>query len=177
MRRIGNHILTAELGGGLQPTSHRRTYPWPEDIEAQALCMLGGGANLLGYYMYHGGINPEGKETNLQESRVKGYNDLPVKSYDFQTCIRESGEVNESYGRLRRLHLLLQDFGEERQGETCFPEKLPGRGGFLYTAHHGGVNPESRTGFLFINNHQKTPDGGTEGCGRKAGFPGKGAGD
>ena len=23
--------------------------------------MLGGGANLLGYYMYHGGINPEGK--------------------------------------------------------------------------------------------------------------------
>lgn len=64
--------------------------------------MLGGGANLLGYYMYHGGINPEGKETNLQESRVTGYNnDLPVKSYDFQTCIRESGEVNESYGRLR----------------------------------------------------------------------------
>ena len=77
--------------------------------------------------MYHGGINPEGKETTLQESRATGYNnDLPVKSYDFQTCIRESGEVNESYGRLRRLHLLLQDFGEELAGsETCFPEKLP----------------------------------------------------
>ena len=89
--------------------------------------MLGGGANLLVYYMYHGGINPEGKETTLQESRATGYNnDLPVKSYDFQTCIRESGEVNESYGRLRRLHLLLQDFGEELAGsETCFPEKLP----------------------------------------------------
>ena len=115
-----NPYLTAELGGGLQPTSHRRTYPWPEDIEAQALCMLGGGANLLGYYMYHGGINPEGKETTLQESRATGYNnDLPVKSYDFQTCIRESGEVNESYGRLRRLHLLLQDFGEELAGSEA----------------------------------------------------------
>ena len=46
-----NPYLTAELGGGLQVTAHRRTYPWPEDIEAQALCYLGGGANLLGYYM------------------------------------------------------------------------------------------------------------------------------
>ena len=153
-----NPYLTAELGGGLQPTSHRRTYPWPEDIEAQALCMLGGGANLLGYYMYHGGINPEGKETTLQESRATGYNnDLPVKSYDFQTCIRESGEVNESYGRLRRLHLLLQDFGEELAGsETCFPEKLPESPEDLHTLRTTArVNPESRTGFLFINNHQR----------------------
>ena len=53
--------LTAELGGGLQVTSHRRTWPSPKDIEAQSICMLGGGANLLGYYMYHGGINPDGK--------------------------------------------------------------------------------------------------------------------
>lgn len=75
-----NPYLTAELGGGLQVTAHRRTYPWPEDIEAQTLCMLGAGANLLGYYMYHGGINPEGKYSTLQESRATGYcNDLPVK--------------------------------------------------------------------------------------------------
>ncbi len=33
--------LTAELGGGLQVTAHRRTYP--EDIEAQTICMLGAG--------------------------------------------------------------------------------------------------------------------------------------
>ena len=84
-------------------------------------------------------------------------NDLPVKSYDFQTCIRESGEVNESYGRLRRLHLLLQDFGEELAGsETCFPEKLPESPEDLHTLRTTArVNPESRTGFLFINNHQR----------------------
>ena len=29
---------------------------------------LGSGCNLLGYYMYHGGTNPEGKRTTLQES-------------------------------------------------------------------------------------------------------------
>ena len=47
--------LTAELGGGLQVTARRRTYPYPEDIEAQTICMLGAGANLIGYYMYNGG--------------------------------------------------------------------------------------------------------------------------
>lgn len=77
--------LTAELGGGLQVTAHRRTYPYPEDIEAQTICMLGAGANLIGYYMYHGGVNPDGKYTTLQESKATGYaNDLPVKSYDFR---------------------------------------------------------------------------------------------
>ena len=77
--------LTAELGGGLQVTAHRRTYPYPEDIEAQTICMLGAGANLIGYYMYHGGVNPDGKYSTLQESKATGYaNDLPVKSYDFR---------------------------------------------------------------------------------------------
>ena len=62
-------------------TALRRTYPYPEDIQAQAWCMLGAGANLLGYYMYHGGVNPDGKDTTLQEARETGYfNDLPAKS-------------------------------------------------------------------------------------------------
>ncbi|RGF34559.1 hypothetical protein DW081_00530 [Clostridium sp. AF46-9NS] len=99
--------LTAELGGGLQVTAHRRTYPYPEDIEAQTICMLGAGANLIGYYMYHGGVNPDGKYTTLQESKATGYaNDLPVKSYDFQTCLRENGLPSESYYRLRKHHFL-----------------------------------------------------------------------
>lgn len=73
--------------------------------------MLGSGANLLGYYMYHGGINPDGKYSTLQESRATGYaNDLPVKSYDFQTCIRESGKIGASFGRLKKIHLMLQAF-------------------------------------------------------------------
>ena len=73
--------LTAELGGGIQVTKHRRPVASNRDIGAMTLTKLGCGANLLGYYMYHGGINPEGKDTTLQESRATGYNnDLPVKA-------------------------------------------------------------------------------------------------
>lgn len=150
--------LTAELGGGLQVTSHRRTWPSPKDIEAQSVCMLGGGANLLGYYMYHGGINPDGKYSTLQESRATGYNnDLPVKCYDFQTCIRESGEINTSFGKLKKIHLLLQDFGESLAGtRTSFAEKQPETPDDVHTLRvTARVNPETGAGFLFVNNHQR----------------------
>jgi len=63
----------------------------------------------------------------LQESKATGYNnDLPVKSYDFQTCIRQSGEINESYGRLKKIHLMLQDFGEiVASSRPYFPLEKP----------------------------------------------------
>ena len=96
--------LTAELGGGLQVTSHRRTIATSKDIAAVALSKLGSGVNLLGFYMYTGGTNPEGKLTTLQESRATGYlNDLPVKSYDFRAAVREFGQVSST---LRELKLL-----------------------------------------------------------------------
>lgn len=150
--------LTAELGGGLQVTAHRRTYPYPEDIEAQSLCMLGAGANLLGYYMYHGGFNPDGHYTTLQESKATGYaNDLPVKSYDFQTCIRESGELNESYGKVKKLHLMIKDFEEIlAPAEVYLPNEKPSSPEDMDTVRacvrH---NNETGEGFIFINNHQR----------------------
>jgi beta-galactosidase len=150
--------LTAELGGGLQVTAHRRTYPYPEDIEAQSLCMLGAGANLLGYYMYHGGFNPEGHYTTLQESKATGYaNDLPVKSYDFQTCIRESGELNGSYGKVKKLHLMIKDFEEIlAPAEVYLPDKKPSSPEDMDTVRASvRHNHETGEGFLFINNHQR----------------------
>ena len=57
--------LTAELGGGLQVTLKRRPIAQPKDIGAMSLAKMGSGCNLLGYYMYHGGQNPEGKLTTL----------------------------------------------------------------------------------------------------------------
>lgn len=153
-----NPYLTAELGGGLQVTAHRRTYPFARDIEAQSVCMLGAGANLLGYYMYHGGYNPDGKYSNLQEARVTGYfNDLPVKSYDFQTCIRESGKLNESYHRLKRLHLMIHAFSETlAQAQAYFPDIQPENAEDM-TIPRISVRycHETQEGFLFINNHQR----------------------
>ena len=39
---------------------HRRVYVYPQDTYSLAIVKLGSGSNLLGYYMYHGGTNPEG---------------------------------------------------------------------------------------------------------------------
>ena len=152
--------LTAELGGGLQVTAHRRTYPYPEDIEAQTICMLGAGANLIGYYMYHGGVNPDGKYSTLQESKATGYaNDLPVKSYDFQTCLRENGLPSESYYSLRKHHVFIKNTEELlAPAKAYLPENIPGPAGAedmeaLRTAFR--YNEAADCGFLFINNHQR----------------------
>ena len=151
---------TAELGGGLQVTARRRTYPYPEDIEAQTICMLGAGANLIGYYMYHGGVNPDGQYTTLQESKATGYaNDLPVKSYDFQTCLRENGLPSESYYRLRKHHIFIKNTEELlAPAKVYLPDNIPEpmgaedmetlRAAFRY-------NKTADCGFLFINNHQR----------------------
>lgn len=153
-----NPYLTAELGGGIQVTQHRRTYPFPEDIEAQTLCMLGAGANLLGYYMYHGGTNPDGKLSDLQESKATGYyNDLPRKCYDFCTCIRENGKVAESYHRLKKIHNMIHTFTEELAGADVYlPDVQPESPEDMETPRVSvRYNSDCGTGFLFINNHQR----------------------
>lgn len=153
-----NPYLTAELGAGLQVTSHRRTYPWPEDVEANALTMLGSGAVLLGYYMYHGGINPDGRYSTLNETQtIGGYTTLPTKSYDFQTCIRQSGEINTSFGKLKKLHLLTADFGDLLAGaQAAFPEIKPSSAEDMETLRYTvRFNRGKEVGFLFLNNHQR----------------------
>lgn len=158
-----NPYLTAELGGGLETTAHRRTYPFAQDIEAQSLCMLGAGANLLGYYMYHGGVNPDGDfEENryavYQESRASGYfNDLPIKSYDFEACIHESGRLNGSYYKLKKLHLLTACFAERlAPAAAYFPDTQPAGPEDLETPRVSArYNHDTGEGFLFVNNHQR----------------------
>ena len=148
--------LTAELGGGLQVTKHRRPVATGRDTEAMTLVKLGSGCNLLGYYMYHGGTNPEGKLTTLQESRATGYpNDLPVKSYDFNAPIREYGQLSDSYRRIRRLSLFLHDFG----GRTARMDYIPQPGNpekvddFRNLRSAVRRNPETGEGLFFVNNY------------------------
>ena len=123
----GNYpYLTAELGGGLQPTRHRRPVPSASDTGAMSLVKLGCGANLLGYYMYHGGTNPKGKYSSLQETKAAGsWNDLPEYNYDFNAPVGEYGQVRESFREIKLLALFLQDFGEELCAmKPRFPEPL-----------------------------------------------------
>jgi hypothetical protein len=148
--------LTCELGGGMMTSYHRRIRIRPGDIVSVALTKVGSGSNLPGYYMYHGGTNPAGRLTTLQESQATGYwNDLPVKSYDFQAPLGEFGQIREHYNLLRRLHLFLHDFGAQL---AAMPARLPSErpsGRDDTTTLRWSVRSDGRAGFVFVNNYQR----------------------
>lgn len=154
--------LTAELGGGLQVTLKRRPVAQPKDIGAMSLAKMGSGCNLLGYYMYHGGQNPEGKLTTLEENIATGsLNDMSIKNYDFRAPLGQYGMPNGTYGEIKLYALFAHDFGEFLAStETVIPESNP-------------VTPENfselrtswrykncekcgkKRGFVFVNNYQR----------------------
>ena len=118
--------LTCELGGGMMPSYHRRINISGHEIQPLAVCKLGSGSNLPGYYMYHGGSNPllpaTASRTRIQDrglaetqaSAVTNYNDMPLINYDFQAPLGEMGQPNETaWHESRWLHQMLADWGEE----------------------------------------------------------------
>jgi hypothetical protein len=144
---------TCELGGGMMASYHRRVYMYPEDTESLALVKLASGVNLLGFYMYHGGENPEGKLTYLNETQATNYwNDLPVKNYDFQAPIGEFGQEREHYHFLRQLGLFLKDFGPGLSGMTSrtpnardslnWAMRSNGDSGYLFVSHYQHLSPQ-----------------------------------
>ncbi|MBR6406262.1 MAG: beta-galactosidase [Lachnospiraceae bacterium] len=150
--------LTAELGGGLQVTSHRRPVASSKDNEAAILCALGSGANLLGYYMYHGGINPDGKYSTLNEAQdIGGHTNTPKKSYDFDACLNEAGKPQESFGGLKKYAIFLHSFGEDLAGaETILPLVTSKNAADCETVRASlRVNRKSGNAYLFVNGHQR----------------------
>jgi beta-galactosidase len=147
---------TCELGGGMPPAYHRRPTIDPRDIDTIAFCKLGSGANLLGYYMYHGGTHASGVRGSLQETQESGYpNDLAPRSYDFQAPLGEFGQVRPHYHRLRRLHTFLQDFGQRLAPmPACYPAVLPAGLDDL-TTPRWAVRSDGESGFLFANTYQR----------------------
>ncbi|HEU4883690.1 MAG TPA: beta-galactosidase [Longimicrobium sp.] len=107
-------FLGAEYGAGIQNTYHRRPVIGADDAAAMLPVQVGSGNNLYGYYMFHGGTNPVGRRTTLQESQRTGYpTDVPVRSYDFQAPLSEFGEMRASYRKTRLVHHFLNEFGDE----------------------------------------------------------------
>lgn len=148
-------FLTAELGGGVQVTKHRRPVAEGRDIGAMSVAKLGSGVALLGYYMYHGGSNPKGKLSTLQESKATGYlNDLPEINYDFNAPIRQYGQISDNYREIRMLAYFLQDFGSilaalpaDIEPDGVMPEDL--------TTLRLSCRHDENRGFLFFNNYQR----------------------
>ncbi|MGM9625895.1 MAG: beta-galactosidase, partial [Eubacteriales bacterium] len=146
-------FLSCEVGGGNQVTYHRRPLFSASDITALAMTKIGNGVNLLGYYMYAGGLNPIG-HTTMQESRESGYpNDCPVISYDFQAPIGDMGQIRESYTALSDLHTFLHSFGEILAPmQPCLPD-IRCSGLSDTETLRCALRTDGTGGFLFVNNH------------------------
>ena len=158
--------FTCELGGGMATAYHRRPYIHADDTYSMALVKLGSGSNLLGYYMYHGGTNPEGELHTLNEVQTSpgtANNDMPLLTYDFQAPLGEFGQKGDAYYRLRPLHLFMHDYAEllapmeprfptpqnMKQGaDSCLRWSVRSSAA---SSQDGGV----ASGFIFINNYER----------------------
>jgi hypothetical protein len=142
-----------EIGGGIQITYYHRPIVPPECVEALALMNLAGGANVIGYYMYHGGSNPTGKHSYMNEFTV------PRISYDFQAPLGEFGQFADSYRYLRLLHRFLKDFGDLLAPMTV---TLPDDAGSITPETTADlrwmVRSRDGAGFVFLNNYQDHVD-------------------
>ena len=160
--------FTCELGGGMMTSYHRRIYTYPEDAYAMAVVKLGSNSNLLGYYMYHGGTNPEGKlgvTLNEQQRTLStNWNDLPAMTYDFQAPLNEFGQRNPHFYMLRKLHLFMQDYGEVLAPMTatypCEQDIKQGDDSHLRWSYREIKSEELRmknegAAFVFINNYER----------------------
>ncbi len=149
--------FTCELGGGMMGAYHRRPWIYPEDAYSLAVVKLGSGSNLLGYYMYHGGTNPESDIylNETQQTKATNYNDLPVKNYDFQAPLGEFGQPYPHYYTLRKLHLFMQDYGNilaPMEAYFPMPEDIEkGDDSHLRWAYRSNGD----SGFVFINNYER----------------------
>ncbi|MCF0198965.1 MAG: beta-galactosidase [Bacteroidaceae bacterium] len=151
--------FTCELGGGMMVAYHRRPYLYPEDALAMAVVKLGSGSNLLGYYMYHGGTNPESRTgITLQErqaTRATNYNDMPVKNYDFQAPLGEFGQTYPHYYTLRPRHLMMHDWGATLAPmEANFPtpqDLAKGDDAQLRWAYR----QQGDSAFVFVSNYER----------------------
>jgi beta-galactosidase len=147
---------TAEMGAGNQITYHRRPIILADDVTSLAYVKTGSGANLMGYYMFHGGSNAIGKLSTLQESKATKYpNDYPIINYDFYSPIGEWGQLRPSYRSYKAFHMFLNDFGDKlAQTTASFPAKMPSGPTDVNTLRWS-VRSSNNSGFIFISNFER----------------------
>ena len=143
-------FATVEMGTGNQIRYPRRPLFAKGDIDAMQYIVIGKGANMLGYYMYHGGSHPVGKLTTMEDTY-----DYPKISYDFLAALGEYGKPQPWYHSLRVLHLFLQDFGESLAPMfPVLPSRWPASPADSDTLRCI-VRVDGDSGFLFFNNYHR----------------------
>ena len=152
--------LTCELGGGMMPSYHRRINMSGKEVKPLAICKLGSGSNLPGYYMYHGGTNPYNPKHTMAETQataVTNYNDMPHMSYDFQAPLGEMGQPNWiAWHESRLLHQFLADWGEElsQMDVDTLSNHYARRGAFEFHNDYVRILNENGTAYITPRNWQ-----------------------
>jgi hypothetical protein len=143
--------FTCEVGIGVQNTYHRRLVIDPLDGAGIMTAKLGSGSNLLGYYVFAGGTQFRGQLHSTEEEQEEtGYwSRVPLKSYDFQAAIRESGEISEAYKEVKKLHYLVNEVGEKLA--PMLPVLFSGSKNDLQLA----IRHDDHSGFLFGINYTR----------------------
>lgn len=139
-----------EMGAGMMCCYYYRfIYPY-KSVDALANIKIASGCNFLGYYMFHGGTNPIGKNgAYLNEAQV------PKISYDYQAALGEFGQIRESYSRLKALHFFTRFFGNRLAPmETVLPEGASSVDPRDTETLRFAVRTDGKSGFLFVNNFQ-----------------------
>ena len=139
-----------EMMGGMMCSYKYRFQLDMRAVDALANIKLGSGCNLLGYYMYKGGTNPTGlRAPYLGESQVS------KRTYDYQAAVGEYGQIRESYGRLRAIHLFCRTFsGFFEQTRAVLPAHLKDIRPDDPAPLRFSVRVKDGRGFLFVNNFQ-----------------------
>ncbi|MDO5327842.1 MAG: beta-galactosidase [Clostridia bacterium] len=139
-----------EMMGGMMCSYKYRFQLDMRAIDALANTKLGSGCNLLGYYMYKGGVNPTGLRTPfLGESQVS------KRNYDYQAAVGAYGQIRESYGRLRAIHSFCKLFsGFLEETKAVLPEHLKDLQPDDLRPLRFSVRVKDGSGFLFVNNFQ-----------------------
>lgn len=156
-------FLTVELGGGMQVTYHRRPTLQGGDLLALDYTRLGVGANMLGYYVFHGTQHPLSwnKEYPTQESKSTIYpypNDYPLISYDFESPLTEWGFMRDYYHDFKLLHQFINSYGENLAPMSAqIPSDNPAKADNLKALRYS-VRSRGGSGYVFINNYVRHYD-------------------
>ena len=156
--------LTCELGGGMMQAYHRRINMSGNEVKPLAICKLGSGSNLPGYYMYHGGTNPYNPKHTMaetQNSRATNHNDMPYMSYDFQCPLGEMGQpLPAAYHSSRLLHQMLADWGSElaRMDIDTLSEHYSRRGSFEFFNDYVRILNEDGQSYCTLRNYSIAGD-------------------
>lgn len=148
-------FVSCETGPGNQVTQHRRPLISEKDGYGVCFAKFASGMNWLGYYMFHGGRNPN--DRLMQENRLTGYpNNYPIIDYDFQSPLSRYGECRPHGDLLRLMHLFVNCFDPEICVKQAFFPKWkssdPNDISFLKCSVRAD---ENLSGYFFASTYEK----------------------